>query len=194
MPDGDISSIEFHNALTKAEKYCQHAGIRNQAKTKVRQITKGFWISCVREKRRQRIFLHQILQILQIFRMSMPLKAWSPSTLQHVVLWPIKALKLTWNLWVYQLQELRLYLLSCLPICHHPLPCFPEGASKPAFLPHQPYYWLYTPNIFSLYLIIVSLVAFSSSYLDISRRCIFNAFAAFNNFNNVLIYYFVTLN
>ena len=41
MQDGDISSVEFHNVLQEVEKYCQlKADIRNQAKTKVRQITK----------------------------------------------------------------------------------------------------------------------------------------------------------
>ena len=42
MLDGDISFIEFRNVLQEVEKYHQlKAGIRNQAKTKVRQITKG---------------------------------------------------------------------------------------------------------------------------------------------------------
>ena len=44
MLDGDISSIEFRKVLQEVEKYHQlKAGIRNQAKTKVRQITKGQW-------------------------------------------------------------------------------------------------------------------------------------------------------
>ena len=41
MQDGDISFMEFHKVLQEVEKYCKlKAGIRNQAKTKVRQITK----------------------------------------------------------------------------------------------------------------------------------------------------------
>ena len=41
MQDGDISSIEFHKVLQEVEKYRKlKADIRNQAKTRVRQITK----------------------------------------------------------------------------------------------------------------------------------------------------------
>ena len=41
MQDGDISSIEFHIVLQKVEKYCKlKADVRNQAKAKVKQITK----------------------------------------------------------------------------------------------------------------------------------------------------------
>ena len=41
MQDGGISSTDFHKVLQKVEKYCRlKADIRNQAKTKVRQITK----------------------------------------------------------------------------------------------------------------------------------------------------------
>ena len=41
MQDGDISSIEFHKVLQEVEKYRKHkADIRNQAKTKARQIAK----------------------------------------------------------------------------------------------------------------------------------------------------------
>ena len=44
MLDGDISFIEFRKVLQEVEKYHQlKAGIRNQAKTKVRQITKRQW-------------------------------------------------------------------------------------------------------------------------------------------------------
>ena len=41
MQDGDISPAEFHKVVQKVEKYRKlKADIRNQAKTKVRQITK----------------------------------------------------------------------------------------------------------------------------------------------------------
>ena len=41
MQDGDISSIDLHKVLQEVEKYRKlKADIRNQAKTKVRQITK----------------------------------------------------------------------------------------------------------------------------------------------------------
>ena len=42
--DRDISPVKFHKVLQEVEKYRQlKAGIRNQAKTKVRQITKEQW-------------------------------------------------------------------------------------------------------------------------------------------------------
>ena len=41
MQDEDISSIEFHKVLQEVEKYRKRkADIRNQTKTKVKQITK----------------------------------------------------------------------------------------------------------------------------------------------------------
>ena len=41
MQDGDISSIKFHKVLQEVEKYRKlKADIRNQAKAKVKQITK----------------------------------------------------------------------------------------------------------------------------------------------------------
>ena len=41
MQDGDIFPSEFHKVLQEAEKYRKlKADIRNQAKTKIKQITK----------------------------------------------------------------------------------------------------------------------------------------------------------
>ena len=41
MQDGDISPTEFHKVLQEVEKYCKlKADIRNQAKNKVKEITK----------------------------------------------------------------------------------------------------------------------------------------------------------
>ena len=41
MQDGDMSPTEFHKVLQEAEKYRKlKADIRNQAKTKVKEITK----------------------------------------------------------------------------------------------------------------------------------------------------------
>ena len=41
MQDGDISPTEFHKVLQEVEKYCKlKADIRNQARTKVKQIMK----------------------------------------------------------------------------------------------------------------------------------------------------------
>ena len=39
MQDGDISPTEFHNVLQEVEKYLK-ADIRNQARTKIKEITK----------------------------------------------------------------------------------------------------------------------------------------------------------
>ena len=41
MQDGDISPTEFHKVLQEVEKYCKlKVYIRNQAKNKVKEITK----------------------------------------------------------------------------------------------------------------------------------------------------------
>ena len=41
MQDRDISSIEFYKGLQEVETYCKlTSNIKNQVKTKVRQITK----------------------------------------------------------------------------------------------------------------------------------------------------------
>ena len=41
MQDGDISPVEFHKVLQEVEKYRKlKADIRNQAKTKIKEITK----------------------------------------------------------------------------------------------------------------------------------------------------------
>ena len=41
MQDRDISPFEFHKVLQKVEKYCKlKADIKNQAKAKVKEITK----------------------------------------------------------------------------------------------------------------------------------------------------------
>ena len=40
MQDGDISPTEFHKVLQEVEKYCElKAHVRNQAKTKIKEIT-----------------------------------------------------------------------------------------------------------------------------------------------------------
>ena len=39
MQDGDISPTEFHKVLQEVEKYLK-ADIRNQARTKIKEITK----------------------------------------------------------------------------------------------------------------------------------------------------------
>ena len=55
MEDGDISPTEFHKVLQEVEKYRKlKADIRNQAKVKVKQITKEQ--RQTRKKKRQRRF------------------------------------------------------------------------------------------------------------------------------------------
>ena len=54
MQDGDISSIEFHKVLQKAQKYRKlKADIRNQAKTKVKQITKEQRVELLEQGRKE---------------------------------------------------------------------------------------------------------------------------------------------
>ena len=40
MQDGDISNSQFHKLLQEVEKYCKLKADKNQAKAKVKQITK----------------------------------------------------------------------------------------------------------------------------------------------------------
>ena len=54
MQDGDISSIEFHKVLQEAEKYRKRkADIRNQAKAKVKQITKEQREKLLKQERKE---------------------------------------------------------------------------------------------------------------------------------------------
>ena len=54
MQDGDISSIEFHKVLQEVEKYRKlKADIRNQTKTKVRQITKEQQEELLEQRRKE---------------------------------------------------------------------------------------------------------------------------------------------
>ena len=76
MQDGDISSTEFHKVLQKEGKYRKlKADIRNQAKAKVKQITKEQREELVEQGRKEgkEDFLRK-LQILQVFRVSVPFK------------------------------------------------------------------------------------------------------------------------
>ena len=62
-------------------------------------------------------------------------------------------------------------------------------------LKHSIHIGLSTQKLISLYLIIVSLIAFWRPSLYIKfRRGIFNFFASYNSFDNVLIYFFLILN
>ena len=54
MQDGDISSIEFHKVLQEAEKYRKRkADVRNQAKAKVKQITKEQREKLLKQERKE---------------------------------------------------------------------------------------------------------------------------------------------
>ena len=54
MQDGDISSIEFHKVLQEVEKYRKRkADIRNQAKAKVKQITKEQREKLLKQERKE---------------------------------------------------------------------------------------------------------------------------------------------
>ena len=66
MQDGNISPTEFHKALQEVEKYRKlQADIRNQAKTKVKQITKEQREEILEQERKEgkESFLPQIANI-----------------------------------------------------------------------------------------------------------------------------------
>ena len=57
MQDGDISSTEFHKELQEVEKYHKlKADIRNQAKAKIKQITKEQREELLEQGRKRRFF------------------------------------------------------------------------------------------------------------------------------------------
>ena len=54
MQDGDISPTEFHKVLQEVEKYRKcNANVRNQAKAKVKQITKKQWEELLEQGRKE---------------------------------------------------------------------------------------------------------------------------------------------
>ena len=55
MQDGDISPTKFHEVLQEVEKYRRlKAGTRNQAKAKVKEITKEQWEELLEQGRKER--------------------------------------------------------------------------------------------------------------------------------------------
>ena len=76
MQDGDISPTEFHKALQEVEKYRKlKADIRNQAKTKVKEITKGQWEEILEQGRKEgKEDFFEKSQTPQVPRVSMPFK------------------------------------------------------------------------------------------------------------------------
>ena len=71
-----ISYIEFHKALQEVEKYCKlKTDIRNQAKAKVKQITKEQQEKLLEQGRKKaRKIFYKKSQILQVSRVSVSLK------------------------------------------------------------------------------------------------------------------------
>ena len=76
MQDGDISPTEFHKVLQEVEKYRKlKADIRNQAKAKVKEITKGQWGEILEQGRKEdKENFFEKLQTLQVPRVPMPFK------------------------------------------------------------------------------------------------------------------------
>ena len=76
MQDGDISPTEFHKVLQEVEKYRKlKADIRNQAKAKVKEITKGQWEEILEQGRKEdKENFFEKLQTLQVPRVPMPFK------------------------------------------------------------------------------------------------------------------------
>ena len=132
-----------------------------------------------------------MFQISRVSRESVWFKAWSRATLQHAIIWSIKT-----NFNNKYNHDAKLHLFFCLS-CHDPLLSFFSGGYPRLAL--LLYYWLcsissitcscfsslkhsaQTPVSFqemiSLYLIMVSLMAFWRSSLNVKfRRGLFNWF------------------
>ena len=76
MQDGDIFPSEFHKVLQEAEKYRKlKADIRNQAKTKTKQITKNSQKKYFsKEENKVKKIFYGKSQTLQVPRVSMSFK------------------------------------------------------------------------------------------------------------------------
>ena len=76
MQDGDISSIKFHKVLQEVEKYRKlKADIRNQAKAKVKQITKEQREELIEQgKKEGKEDFYEKSQTCQVPRVSVPFK------------------------------------------------------------------------------------------------------------------------
>ena len=65
MQDGDISPTEFRKVLQEVERYRRRkADIRNQAKTKVKQITKEQWEGLLEQGRKKGKIFYEKSQTL----------------------------------------------------------------------------------------------------------------------------------
>ena len=82
MLDGDISPTEFHKVLLEVQKHCRlKADIRNQAKAKVKEITKEEILEknsekkyLNKEEKKAKNIFYEKSQILQVPRVSTPFK------------------------------------------------------------------------------------------------------------------------
>ena len=76
MQDRDISPTEFHKVLQEVEKYCElMADIRNQAKAKVKEITKEQQEEILEQGRKEaKEHFYEKSQILQVPRVPTPFK------------------------------------------------------------------------------------------------------------------------
>ena len=110
--------------------------IQRKNKEKVRQIIKKSQKKClIKEEKKAHKFFEENQNYFRYPGYQCHLRHERPSTLLHVTLAFIKTRKPEINRY-NQLQDLGLHLFSCLSACHHLLPCFLEGTSKPAFLLH----------------------------------------------------------
>ena len=75
MQDGDISPTEFRKVLQEVERYRRlKADIRNQAKAKVKQITKEQREGLLEQGRKKGKIFYEKSQTLQVSRVSVPSK------------------------------------------------------------------------------------------------------------------------
>ena len=127
IQDGDISPIEFHKVLQEVEKYRKlKADIRNQAKAKVRQITKERWEELLEQGRKEdkEDSFRKIANTSGILGVSAiwTMKFLHLTECDFMVYKAIKStLKIYFaNMW-NQLQDPAPHLFSFLPLSHHPL-------------------------------------------------------------------------
>ena len=132
VQDGDISLTEFHKVLQEVEKYRKlKADIRNQAKAKVKEITKEQREEILEQGRKEgKEIFYEKSQVLQIPRVLMPFKIRISSTLRHVILWSIKdyknCFKICFSNMSNQPQDPTPHRFFSQSSCHHPSQYFFE--------------------------------------------------------------------
>ena len=163
-----------------------------------------------KEEKRVKRFFFEKSQILQVSRVSMPFKIWSSSTLWHMILWSMKTIKIGLKL-VFpvcgincRIQNLICPLIDHRFIIHHNISLKPFPCQFSHCILHQPlmiHFFLSMiccfqsssrhaiqagisePKIISLYLMMVPLMASSSSFFVFVQfwRGMFSFFASFNS-------------